>query len=124
MLYMPPRCWHQVEYPECSVALTYAFYRSKSMQFVGTLVGRFWLGFMSYTQAFTARKLVAFATLPLLLPLAIFCVVYVAAMFFAHKCLGRASFLVRLPCQAAESLMFLLYWPLMYCFLRKMWVGY
>jgi hypothetical protein len=124
LLYMPPKCWHQVEYTERSVAVTFAFYTSPLAKSFGTCIGRFWLGFMSFTQAVQARKFAGLAAFPLMIPLAIFSGFYMSLVFLAHKFLGRLSFLVIVPIRMVEVLLFLLYWPLMTLFRTRMWVGY
>jgi len=124
LLYMPPMCWHEVEYSQCSIALTYAFYTSRFVKFIGSYVGHFWLGFMSFSQAVQSRKLAGLVALPLMLPLALFTGLYVPLVFLAHKFLRRATFLVIAPIRVAEILLFLLYRPLMNAFRTKMRVGY
>ncbi len=124
LLYMPPKCWHQVEYTERSIAATFAFYTSPMAKLFGTCIGRFWLGFMSFTQAVQARKLVGLIALLLMLPLAVFSGFYMPLVFLAHKFLGPISFLIIVPIRLLEVLLFLLYWPLMHLFRTKMWVGY
>ena len=35
LLFMPRRCWHQVEYPEPSMAVTFSFHKTKKEQVEG-----------------------------------------------------------------------------------------
>jgi hypothetical protein len=124
LLYMPPGCWHQIEYPEPSMAFTYAFHRTERERYIGTIIGNFWNGFMAFGQALMARRRVALLALPLLLPMVIFGSLYVPLMFIGKKLLRRAFFLIRLPMLAVESILFLIYYPLFNLFRKKLWVGH
>jgi hypothetical protein len=124
LIYMPPGCWHQVEYPEPSMALTYAFHRTKREHFVGTITGHFWQGLMTFWQAVEARRLTAIGLVPLMLPLLLFAGIYVPLTFVAKIVLRRASALINGPCRVVESALFLLYFPLFNRIRKKMWVGY
>lgn len=124
LLYMPPRCWHQIEYPEPSMAFTYSFHRRKRRKTLGIFTGYFWKGVMTLEQAVAARRPAAIILTPLILPLLAFSVAYVPIRFASRLLLGRASFVVDLPCQMIEWSLFLIYYPLFNWARRKMWVGY
>lgn len=124
LLYMPPGCWHQVEYPEPSMAFTHAYHRTDHELAVGTRTGHFWLGLMTLFQAAGARRPAALLALPLLLPMQAFIALYVPLMFLATLLLRRASIVVALPLRAAESIFFKVYYPLMNFFRRKMYMGF
>jgi hypothetical protein len=124
LLYMPPGCWHQIEYAEPSLALTYSFHGTEAEKQRGTRMGYFWRGIMGVWQGVAARNIGAILSLPLLLPLAIFTGFYVPARFIGRFVLRRASFLIDAPCRAIESALFAIYFPLLNLFRRKMWAGY
>jgi hypothetical protein len=124
LLYMPSACWHQIEYPEPSMAYTYSFHRTKPKKNLGRYTGYFWKGLMALGQAVLARRPAAILLMPLTLPLVAFSAAYIPLRFASRALLGPASFVVDVPCKAIEWSMFLIYCPLFDWIRRKMWAGY
>lgn len=124
LLFMPSKCWHQIEYPTPSMAATFAFHQSEEAKAVGTAAGHFWFGMMSFGQAIGRGRALALATLPLMLPFSAFSLLFVPANFAASALPGRARRVASALLAKAEGLVYCAYRPLMAWYRRKLWVGY
>ncbi|MCA8907557.1 MAG: cupin-like domain-containing protein [Rhodospirillaceae bacterium] len=124
LLYMPPGCWHQIEYPQPSLAVTYAFHRTAGEKRTGEQLGAFWFGFMTLTQAVPAGRALAIAALPLIVPWGVFAGLYIWGRFLAVKLLGRLAGAITVPLRYAETGLLHAYLPLMRWVRRRLWMGY
>lgn len=113
LLYMPEKAWHLVEYPEWSIAVTFAFYTSKHTKVLGPLHARFFFGLSAVGQLTQTRPAVFFLLLPLVGPLALFMLLYAFVNHSATVALGACHHLVTLPMFLVECILFIIYYPLM-----------
>jgi hypothetical protein len=124
LLYMPPKCWHQIEYGIPSIAMTYGVHNSEEERATGVEKGKFWKGMMCYFLAVGRLKRSAVLSLPLMAPYGAFCPVYMIGGYVAKRLPERVGAPILRRLYAVDEYLYQRYLPLMKRFFDRYWTGY